>query len=194
MGLCSPAGVITASRQSVVASFSLANPRRMLRTVSAVWEGLCNVSRFHRHRIPAQGTVVPVGAGVTSCRGRQAAPRLRAGCRKEVRFSQVEEMWGKGSPAEGTAWRKTRVTKCQVMRYLGLMCHLRGLGSILLMWGMWPFDGRWEIPGTEKWPGREKAGRPGRRLLLPFQPENGESVVLMGRAQARFLHGRVSKL
>lgn len=107
MGLRSPAGVITASRQSVVASFSLANPRRVLRTVSAVWEGLCNVSRFHRHRIPAQGTVVPVGAGVTSCRGRQAAPRLRAGCRKEVRFSQVEEMWGKGSPAEGTAWRKT---------------------------------------------------------------------------------------
>lgn len=24
-----------------------------------------------------------------------------------MRFSQVEEMWGKGSPAEGTAWRKT---------------------------------------------------------------------------------------
>lgn len=46
MGLRSPAGVITTSRQSVVASFSLANPRRVLRTVSAVWEGLCNVSRF----------------------------------------------------------------------------------------------------------------------------------------------------
>lgn len=137
------AGVIMASRQRVVARFSLANQHRVLEQC-LLQGGLYNVSCFCHHWIPAQGTVVPEGAGVTSHRGRQAALRLRASCMKEVRFSQLAEMWGKEPLAEGTAWRKTPSHKMASDGVPGVHVPPKRLGLDPANGGMWPLDGCWE--------------------------------------------------
>lgn len=123
---------------------------------------------------------------LTSHRGRQAALRLRAGCMKEVRFSQLAEMWGKEPLAEGTAWRKTPSHKMASDGVSGAHVPPKRLGLDPANGGMWPLDGCWErfLALKNGQEGRRQGDQAGGCYYLSSQ--RTESVVSTERAQVRF--------